>query len=201
MKWLLSESGMYTHLLHAHDCMHVHTHTHTYTHTYTHKGTYAQTRTRTCTHTHTHSHIHTHTHTHTHTDAQTCTLAHAQTNMLPNTQKACNRTNKQARTHAFTHFALTHYRYTRMRFAAHTHILTYTQHTLAPPPTHTHAHTSHVTCPHCREKSHFKKFVWRYIIIDEAHRIKNENSTLSKVRVCVFVSEHGVLVCVCVRVH
>ncbi|KAF5841595.1 P-loop containing nucleoside triphosphate hydrolase protein [Dunaliella salina] len=31
-----------------------------------------------------------------------------------------------------------------------------------------------------KEKGHFKKFVWRYIIIDEAHRIKNENSTLSK---------------------
>eukprot|EP00798_Chlamydomonas_sp_ICE-L_P028324 gene28324-31441_t len=31
-----------------------------------------------------------------------------------------------------------------------------------------------------REKSHFKKFHWRYIIIDEAHRIKNENSLLSK---------------------
>ena len=33
----------------------------------------------------------------------------------------------------------------------------------------------------CREKGHFRKFKWRYIIIDEAHRIKNENSTLSKV--------------------
>jgi len=31
-----------------------------------------------------------------------------------------------------------------------------------------------------REKSSFKKFSWRYIIIDEAHRIKNENSVLSK---------------------
>eukprot|EP01133_Synstelium_polycarpum_P020620 gene20620-24762_t len=30
------------------------------------------------------------------------------------------------------------------------------------------------------EKSIFKKFSWRYIIIDEAHRIKNENSVLSK---------------------
>jgi SWI/SNF-related matrix-associated actin-dependent regulator of chromatin subfamily A member 5 len=34
-----------------------------------------------------------------------------------------------------------------------------------------------------KEKNHFKKFHWRYIIIDEAHRIKNENSILSKVRV------------------
>lgn len=32
-----------------------------------------------------------------------------------------------------------------------------------------------------KEKNHFKKFHWRYIIIDEAHRIKNENSLLSKV--------------------
>ena len=30
-----------------------------------------------------------------------------------------------------------------------------------------------------KEKSFFKKFTWRYIIIDEAHRIKNENSRLS----------------------
>ena len=32
-----------------------------------------------------------------------------------------------------------------------------------------------------KEKNHFKKFHWRYIIIDEAHRIKNENSILSRV--------------------
>ena len=31
-----------------------------------------------------------------------------------------------------------------------------------------------------KEKNSFKKFSWRYIIIDEAHRIKNENSLLSK---------------------
>lgn len=30
-----------------------------------------------------------------------------------------------------------------------------------------------------KEKGFFKKFSWRYIIIDEAHRIKNENSRLS----------------------
>jgi hypothetical protein len=35
-----------------------------------------------------------------------------------------------------------------------------------------------------KEKNHFKKFHWRYIIIDEAHRIKNENSRLSLVRHC-----------------
>jgi SWI/SNF-related matrix-associated actin-dependent regulator of chromatin subfamily A member 5 len=33
----------------------------------------------------------------------------------------------------------------------------------------------------CREKNHFKKFAWRYFVIDEAHRIKNENSLLSNV--------------------
>ena len=32
-----------------------------------------------------------------------------------------------------------------------------------------------------KEKNALKKFHWRYIIIDEAHRIKNENSRLSKV--------------------
>lgn len=32
-----------------------------------------------------------------------------------------------------------------------------------------------------KEKNHFRRFHWRYIIIDEAHRIKNENSILSKV--------------------
>lgn len=32
-----------------------------------------------------------------------------------------------------------------------------------------------------KEKNHWKKFHWRYIIIDEAHRIKNENSILSRV--------------------
>jgi SNF2 family DNA or RNA helicase len=34
-----------------------------------------------------------------------------------------------------------------------------------------------------KEKNHFKRFHWRYIIIDEAHRIKNENSLLSRVRI------------------
>lgn len=31
------------------------------------------------------------------------------------------------------------------------------------------------------EKSALKKFNWRYLIIDEAHRIKNEKSVLSQV--------------------
>jgi SNF2 family DNA or RNA helicase len=30
-----------------------------------------------------------------------------------------------------------------------------------------------------REKSVFKKFHWKYMVIDEAHRIKNEESKLS----------------------
>jgi SWI/SNF-related matrix-associated actin-dependent regulator of chromatin subfamily A member 5 len=34
--------------------------------------------------------------------------------------------------------------------------------------------TSYEMC--IREKSVFKKFSWRYVVIDEAHRIKNEKS-------------------------
>ena len=30
-----------------------------------------------------------------------------------------------------------------------------------------------------KEKSVFKKFHWRYLVIDEAHRIKNEKSKVS----------------------
>ena len=33
----------------------------------------------------------------------------------------------------------------------------------------------------CREKTTFKKIEWKYFVIDEAHRIKNEDSLLSKV--------------------
>ena len=32
-----------------------------------------------------------------------------------------------------------------------------------------------------KEKGHLKRFRWRYLIIDEAHRMKNENSVLAKV--------------------
>ena len=32
-----------------------------------------------------------------------------------------------------------------------------------------------------REKTTFKKFNWRYLVIDEAHRIKNEKSKLSEI--------------------
>ena len=32
-----------------------------------------------------------------------------------------------------------------------------------------------------REKTHLKKFAWEYIIIDEAHRIKNEESSLAQI--------------------
>ncbi|TPX32545.1 hypothetical protein SmJEL517_g04395 [Synchytrium microbalum] len=39
--------------------------------------------------------------------------------------------------------------------------------------------TSYEMC--LREKTHLKKFSWQYIIIDEAHRIKNENSLLSQI--------------------
>ena len=32
------------------------------------------------------------------------------------------------------------------------------------------------------EKSAIAKLVWRYLVIDEAHRIKNEQSVLAQVR-------------------
>lgn len=32
-----------------------------------------------------------------------------------------------------------------------------------------------------REKAMFKKFEWRYLVIDEAHRIKNEKSKVRRV--------------------
>lgn len=44
-----------------------------------------------------------------------------------------------------------------------------------------------------REKSHLKKFAWEYIIIDEAHRIKNEVSSLSQV-IRVFNSRNRLLI-------
>ncbi|XP_065829601.1 SWI/SNF-related matrix-associated actin-dependent regulator of chromatin subfamily A member 5-like isoform X2 [Oscarella lobularis] len=42
------------------------------------------------------------------------------------------------------------------------------------------------------EKSHFKKFKWKYMVIDEAHRIKNEKSKLSEI-VRQFRSENRLL--------
>ena len=39
--------------------------------------------------------------------------------------------------------------------------------------------TSYEMC--IREKSVFKKFTWKYLVIDEAHRIKNEKSKLSEI--------------------
>jgi type I site-specific restriction endonuclease len=44
-----------------------------------------------------------------------------------------------------------------------------------------------------KEKNAFKKFSWRYIIIDEAHRIKNENSLLSKT-IRMFSSNYRLLI-------
>ncbi len=43
-----------------------------------------------------------------------------------------------------------------------------------------------------REKAALRKFSWKYIIIDEAHRIKNEGSVLSQV-VRLFNSEYRLL--------
>ncbi|EED17707.1 SNF2 family helicase/ATPase, putative [Talaromyces stipitatus ATCC 10500] len=44
-----------------------------------------------------------------------------------------------------------------------------------------------------KEKSHFKKLAWEYIIIDEAHRIKNEESSLSQI-IRVFHSRNRLLI-------
>lgn len=44
-----------------------------------------------------------------------------------------------------------------------------------------------------REKAHLKKFAWQYIVIDEAHRIKNEASSLSKI-IRVFHSRNRLLI-------
>jgi SWI/SNF-related matrix-associated actin-dependent regulator of chromatin subfamily A member 5 len=44
-----------------------------------------------------------------------------------------------------------------------------------------------------REKTHLKKFAWEYIIIDEAHRIKNEESSLAQM-VRVFNSRSRLLI-------
>lgn len=44
-----------------------------------------------------------------------------------------------------------------------------------------------------REKSHLKKFAWEYIIVDEAHRIKNEESSLSQI-IRVFHSRNRLLI-------
>lgn len=44
-----------------------------------------------------------------------------------------------------------------------------------------------------REKTHLKKFAWEYIIIDEAHRIKNEESSLAQI-IRVFNSRNRLLI-------
>ena len=43
----------------------------------------------------------------------------------------------------------------------------------------------------CREKATFKKIEWKYFVIDEAHRIKNEDSLLSKVPFCACTSQRS----------
>ena len=43
------------------------------------------------------------------------------------------------------------------------------------------------------EKSHLKKFAWEYIIVDEAHRIKNEQSALAQI-IRIFNSRNRLLI-------
>lgn len=42
------------------------------------------------------------------------------------------------------------------------------------------------------EKAFLRRYGWRYLVIDEAHRIKNENSLLSKI-VRIFKSTNRLL--------
>ncbi|KAL9586939.1 MAG: hypothetical protein Q9203_003682 [Teloschistes exilis] len=44
-----------------------------------------------------------------------------------------------------------------------------------------------------REQTHLKKFAWEYIIIDEAHRIKNEESSLAQ-KIRIFNSRNRLLI-------
>ncbi|KAI4253734.1 MAG: hypothetical protein LQ352_003505 [Teloschistes flavicans] len=44
-----------------------------------------------------------------------------------------------------------------------------------------------------REQTHLKKFAWEYIIIDEAHRIKNEESSLAQ-KIRIFSSRNRLLI-------
>lgn len=44
-----------------------------------------------------------------------------------------------------------------------------------------------------REKSHLKKFRWQYLVVDEAHRIKNEDSSLSQI-IRLFYSKNRLLI-------
>lgn len=44
-----------------------------------------------------------------------------------------------------------------------------------------------------REKGQLKKFRWQYIVVDEAHRIKNESSSLSQI-IRLFYSKHRLLI-------
>ena len=44
-----------------------------------------------------------------------------------------------------------------------------------------------------REKTHLKKFAWEYIIVDEAHRIKNEESSLAQI-IRMFSSRNRLLI-------
>ena len=51
--------------------------------------------------------------------------------------------------------------------------------------------TSYEMC--IREKTVFKKFSWRYIVIDEAHRIKNEKSKVSRFSIYIIVTFAAVI--------
>lgn len=50
-----------------------------------------------------------------------------------------------------------------------------------------------------KEKSVFKKFHWRYLVIDEAHRIKNEKSKVSQFSMSLFSFNYHVCLPLCIQ--
>lgn len=46
-----------------------------------------------------------------------------------------------------------------------------------------------------KEKSVFKKFHWRYLVIDEAHRIKNEKSKVSQFSIYLLSFSFNYYIC------
>lgn len=52
-----------------------------------------------------------------------------------------------------------------------------------------------------KEKSVFKKFHWRYLVIDEAHRIKNEKSKVSQFLISLLQFSFNCYICLCLCIQ